>query len=116
ARVNARIEPEWVEPLAGHLVKRTHSEPHWSATNGAAMAYERVTLYGIPIVARRRVLLGPIDPQLARELFVRHALVEGEWQTHHRFFHDNRALLAEVAELEERARRRDIVVGDDVLF
>jgi ATP-dependent helicase HrpA len=116
ARINARIEPEWVEPLAGHLVKRTHSEPHWSSKHGAAMAYEKVTLYGVPIVARRRVLLGPIDPPLARELFIRHALVEGDWHTDHRFFHDNRALLAEVAELEERARRRDIVVSDEVLF
>ena len=116
ARINASIEPEWVEPLAGHLVKRAHSEPHWSSRNGAAMAYERVTLYGVPIVAQRRVLLGPIDPQLARELFIRHALVEGDWHTNHRFFHDNRALLTEVAELEERARRRDIVVSDEVLF
>jgi ATP-dependent helicase HrpA len=116
ARINARIEPEWIEPLAGHLVKRAHSEPHWSSKHGAAMAYERVTLYGVPIVAQRRVLLGPIDPPLARELFIRHALVEGDWHTNHRFFHDNRALLADVAELEERARRRDIVVGDDVLY
>jgi ATP-dependent helicase HrpA len=116
ARINARIEPEWVEPLAGHLVKRSYSEPHWSSKQGAAMAYEKVTLYGVPIVTQRKVHFGRIDPPLARELFIRHALVEGEWQTEHRFFHDNRALRTEVEELEHRARRRDIVVDDEVLF
>ncbi|MFC6882457.1 ATP-dependent RNA helicase HrpA [Actinomadura yumaensis] len=116
ARVNARIEPEWVEPLAEHLVKRSYSEPHWSKKQAAVMAYEKVTLYGVPIVAQRRVNYGRIDPPLARELFIRHALVEGDWQTHHRFFHDNRALLDEVEELEHRARRRDILVDDETLF
>ncbi|TNY37659.1 ATP-dependent RNA helicase HrpA [Thermomonospora catenispora] len=116
ARVNARIEPEWIEPLAQHLVKRTYSEPHWSAKQGAAMAYERVTLYGIPIVPRRRVNYGRIDPELSRELFIRHALVGGEWNTHHAFFHENRALLEEVEDLEHRARRRDILVDDETLF
>ncbi|WP_067476499.1 ATP-dependent RNA helicase HrpA [Actinomadura hibisca] len=116
ARVNARIEPEWVEPLAGHLVKRNYSEPHWSKKQAAVMAYEKVTLYGVPIVAQRRVNYGSVDPALARELFVRHALVEGDWETHHRFFHDNRALLDEVEELEHRARRRDILVDDQTLF
>jgi ATP-dependent helicase HrpA len=116
ARVNARVEPEWVEPLAQHLVKRTYSEPHWSSKQGAAMVYERVTLYGVPLVAQRRILLAGVDAPLARELFIRHALVEGDWQAHHRFWNDNRALLEEVAELEEKTRRRDIVVSDDVLF
>ncbi|REF00036.1 ATP-dependent RNA helicase HrpA [Thermomonospora umbrina] len=116
ARVNARIEPEWIEPLAQHLVKRTYSEPHWSKKQGAAMAYERVTLYGVPIVTQRRVQYGRIDPELARELFIRHALVGGEWETHHRFFHQNRALLEEVEDLEHRARRRDILVDDETLF
>ncbi|MEW2359087.1 ATP-dependent RNA helicase HrpA [Spirillospora sp. NPDC029432] len=115
-RINAKIEPEWVEPLAGHLVKRNHSEPHWSKKQAAVMAYETVTLYGVPIVARRRVNYGAVDPELSRELFVRHALVEGDWETHHRFFHDNRALLDEVEELEHRARRRDILVEDETLF
>jgi len=110
-----RIEPEWVEPLAAHLVKRTHSEPHWSAKHGAAMAYEKVTLYGVPIVAGRRVAFGGIDPEHARELFIRHALVGGEWRTHHEFFHRNRALLEDVEELEHRSRRRDILVDDTVL-
>lgn len=115
-RVNARIEPEWIEPLAQHLVKRNYSEPHWSKKQAAVMAREKVTLYGVPIVADRRVNYGRIDPVLSRELFIRHALVEGDWETPHRFFHDNRALLDEVEELEHRARRRDILVDDETLF
>ncbi|RKT55044.1 ATP-dependent RNA helicase HrpA [Saccharothrix australiensis] len=115
-RIVARIEPEWAERLAGHIVKRTYSEPHWEAKRGAVVALEKVTLYGVPIVTARKVNYGSIDPGLSRELFIRHALVQGEWTTHHRFFHHNRALLDEVAELENRARRRDIVVDDDTLF
>ncbi|GIJ46931.1 ATP-dependent helicase [Virgisporangium aliadipatigenens] len=116
ARIAARIEPEWVEPLAQHLVKRQYSEPHWSAKQGATLGYEKVTLYGVPIVAKRQVNFGRIDPPLARELFIRHALVQGEWQTHHRFWQANQDLLAELAELEHKARRRDIVVDDEVVF
>ena len=111
-----RIEPEWVEPLAEHLLKRSYSEPHWSSKHGAVMAYEKVLLYGVPIVAARRTSYGRIDPELSRELFIRHALVGGEWRTHHRFFHHNRALLEDVAELEHRARRRDILVDVVELF
>ncbi|MFF7286282.1 ATP-dependent RNA helicase HrpA [Streptomyces griseorubiginosus] len=116
ARVNAKIEPEWVEPLAEHLLKRTYSEPHWEKDQAAVMAYEKVTLYGLPIVAQRKVNYGRIDPESSRELFIRNALVEGDWRTHHKFFADNRRLLSEVEELEHRARRRDIVVDDDTLF
>ncbi|MDL5202476.1 ATP-dependent RNA helicase HrpA [Streptomyces sp. ALI-76-A] len=116
ARVNAKIEPEWVEPLAEHLIKRTYSEPHWEKDQAAVMAYEKVTLYGVPIVAQRKVNYGRIDPETSRELFIRNALVEGDWRTHHKFFADNRRLLSEVEELEHRARRRDIVVDDDTLF
>ncbi|MFF0013015.1 ATP-dependent RNA helicase HrpA [Streptomyces sp. NPDC005374] len=116
ARVNARIEPEWVEPLAEHLLKRTYSEPHWEKDQAAVMAYEKVTLYGVPIVAQRKVNYGRIDAEASRELFIRNALVEGDWRTHHKFFADNRRLLSEVEELEHRARRRDIVVDDDTLF
>ncbi|MEU6282006.1 ATP-dependent RNA helicase HrpA [Streptomyces sp. NPDC047028] len=116
ARVNAKIEPEWVEPLAGHLLKRTYSEPHWEKDQAAVMAYEKVTLYGVPIVAQRKVNYGRIDPEASRELFIRNALVEGDWRTHHKFFADNRKLLSEVEELEHRARRRDIVVDDETLF
>ncbi|MFE1249663.1 ATP-dependent RNA helicase HrpA [Streptomyces sp. NPDC058766] len=116
ARVNAKIEPEWVEPLAAHLVKRTYSEPHWEKDQAAVMAYEKVTLYGVPIVAQRKVNYGRIDPEASRELFIRNALVEGDWRTHHKFFSDNRRLLTEVEELEHRARRRDILVDDETLF
>ncbi|WP_217574973.1 ATP-dependent RNA helicase HrpA [Streptomyces sp. GbtcB7] len=116
ARVNARIEPEWVEPLAEHLLKRTYSEPHWEKDQAAVMAYEKVTLYGVPIVAQRKVNFGRIDPETSRDLFIRNALVEGDWRTHHKFFADNRKLLTEVEELEHRARRRDILVDDETLF
>ncbi len=102
--------------MAGHLVQRTYSEPHWDAQRGAAMAYERVTLYGLPLVPRRRVGYAAVDPEVARELFLRHALVEGDWQTRHHFFRDNQALRAELEEIEERARRRDLLVGDDELY
>ncbi|MEU3226092.1 ATP-dependent RNA helicase HrpA [Streptomyces sp. NPDC006976] len=116
ARVNARIEPEWIEPLAQHLLKRTYSEPHWEKDQAAVMAYERVTLYGVPIVAQRKINFGRIDQETSRDLFIRNALVEGDWRTHHQFFHDNRKLLGEVEELEHRARRRDILVDDETLF
>ncbi|TQL21611.1 ATP-dependent RNA helicase HrpA [Streptomyces sp. SLBN-134] len=116
ARVNAKIEPEWVEPLAEHLLKRTYSEPHWEKDQAAVMAYEKVTLYGVPIVAQRKVNYGRIDPEVSRELFIRNALVEGDWRTHHKFYADNRRLLTEVEELEHRARRRDILVDDETLF
>jgi len=116
ARDVARIEPEWAEKLAGHLVKRTYSEPHWDAEAGSVRAFERVTLYGLPLIVSRKVQYGRVDPVLSRELFIRHALVEGDWSTRHEFFHRNRALADEVRELEERARRRDIVVDDETLF
>src|SRR5215218_7210079 len=112
----ARIQPEWAEELAGHLVKRTYAEPHWSRSRGAVMATERVTLFGVPIVTGRQVGYARVDPAAARELFLRHALVEGDWETSHEFFARNRRLLAEVEELEHRARRRDILVDDHTLF
>ncbi|MDP9407904.1 MAG: ATP-dependent RNA helicase HrpA, partial [Actinomycetota bacterium] len=115
-RVAARIEPEWAEALAQHLVKRTYSEPHWEKKRGQVVAYEKVTLYGVPLVANRKVGYAHVDPELARELFIRHALVEGDWETSHHFFRDNLRLLEDVEELEHRARRRDIVVDDETLF
>jgi len=115
ARTVARIKPEWIEPLAGHVVKRSYSEPHWSRKRAAAVATERVTLYGVPIVVGRTVDFGRIDPELSRELFIRHALVEGDWDTRHRFFHANRELLEHAEELEHRARRRDLVVDEETL-
>ena len=116
ARVAAKFDPLWAEQVAPDLVKRTYSEPHWSTRQGAVMAYEKVTLYGVPIIAQRRINYGRVDPVVARELFIRHALVEGDWKTHHKFFHRNRALLHEVEELEARMRRRDLLVDDKTLF
>lgn len=115
-RTAARIQPEAVERVAGDLVQRTHSEPHWDAKRGEVMAYERVTLYGLPLAVRRRVGYARIEPVVARELFIRHALVEGQWHTRHHFFADNARLRAELEELEERARRRDLLLGDDDVY
>lgn len=116
ARQVAEIQPEWAEKLAGDLVKRTYSEPHWSKKRAAVMAHERATLYGVPLVADRLITFGRVDPALARELFIRHALVYGEWHSRHRFLDENRRMLEEAAELEHRARRRDLVVDEHTLF
>jgi ATP-dependent helicase HrpA len=116
ARQVARIEPEQVEAVGGHLLKRSYSEPHWEKKRGSVVAFERVTLYGVPIVAQRKVQYGRIDPVVSRDLFIRHALVEGDWATHHAFWKHNRSLLADVEELERRARRRDIVVPDEAVY
>lgn len=122
ARMNAAIDPAWAEPLAGSLVKRSHSEPHWEKRQGAAVAYEKVTLYGVPIVARRRIQLARIDQSYARELFIRHALVEGDWPNDIRrdrlfdFDRANRKLRAELEAVEERSRRRDILFDDEAVF
>ena len=116
ARTNAAIKPEWAEEIAPQLVKRSYSEPHWSRSRGAVMAYEKVTLYGLPVVSERPVLFSRIDPELSRELFIRHALVEGDWQTRHTFVKRNRKALAQVEELENRMRRKDLRVDDQVLF
>ena len=115
-RTAARIQPEWIEPLAGHLLKRSYSDPRWSKKAGAVLASEKVTLYGITIVADREVQYGDIDPVVSRELFIRRALVEGDFETRHRFFAENRKLLAEVEALEAKSRRRDILVDDETLF
>ncbi|MBJ7356689.1 ATP-dependent RNA helicase HrpA [Nocardioides sp.] len=112
----AAIQPEWAERLGAHLVKRTYAEPHWSRKRAAVMARERVTLYGVPLVADRLTSYAKVDPALARELFIRHALVYGEWHTNHRFYRMNLALLEEAEELEHRARRRDLVVDEHTLF
>ena len=116
ARVTARIDPAWAEPLAEHLVRRSYSEPRWDARRGAVLATEKVSLYGLPIVPARTVNFARIDPAAARELFIQHALVDGEWQTHHRFFSRNQRVLDEAASLEQKARRRGIVADDTVLF
>ncbi|HEX4471128.1 MAG TPA: ATP-dependent RNA helicase HrpA [Nocardioides sp.] len=116
ARQNAAIRPEWAERLGDHLVKRSYSEPHWAKKRAAVMAYERVTLYGVPLVSDRLVQYGRVDQALSRELFIRHALVYGEWSSRHPFLAENHRLLEEAEELEHRARRRDIVVDEQTLF
>jgi ATP-dependent helicase HrpA len=116
AHTTAKIDPAWIEACAGHLLRRSYSEPHWEKKAAAVIAYERVTLYGIPVVTQRKVTYGSIDPVVARELFIRHALVDGDWDTRHEFFHRNRELLDEVADLEDRARRRDLLVDDETLL
>ncbi|TFC04725.1 DUF3418 domain-containing protein [Cryobacterium adonitolivorans] len=122
ARMNAVVDPAWAEQLAGDLCKRSYSEPHWEKKQGAVVAYERVTLYGVPIVPRRRVQFSRVDPAYARELFIRHALVDGEWdldrvdQRVTAFDRANTALRKELAELEERTRRRDILFDDEAVF
>ncbi|MGK0545490.1 ATP-dependent RNA helicase HrpA [Halomonas cupida] len=116
ARTVAKVDPQWIEPLAGHLVKRSYSEPHWEMKRAQVVAFEQVTLFGLPIVSRRKVHYGPIAPAESRELFIRRALVEGEFRTKGSFFAHNRALIDEVEDLEDRARRRDILVDEEQLF
>ncbi|GAA1859955.1 hypothetical protein GCM10009715_04340 [Paeniglutamicibacter psychrophenolicus] len=116
ARTVARLDPKWVEEVAGELLKRSYSEPHWSRNSGAVMGYEKLTLFGLTIVPRRRIQYSRVDPELCRELFIRHALVEGDWKTHHKFFARNRRVLEDIEELETRMRRRDLRVSDEDLF
>ena len=122
ARTVASIDPVWAESLAGDLAKRQISEPHWSKAAGAAVAFEKVTLFGVEIVPRRRVQFARIDRAAARELFVRHALVEGEWDPSRldkrvsAFWRSNHELRRRLERLEERERRRDILVGDETVF
>jgi ATP-dependent helicase HrpA len=115
ARQVARIDPGWIEPLAGHLVRRSYGEVTWDERRGAAMTTERVMLYGLPVVEGRRVAVARVDEVLARRMFVDHALAAGEWEGRYGFVERNRALLDEVRALEDRARRRDLMVGDEVL-
>ncbi|GAA4771373.1 ATP-dependent RNA helicase HrpA [Citricoccus nitrophenolicus] len=116
ARMVARIDPLWAVDAAGPLAKRTYNEPHWSRGSGSVVAREKVTLFGLTLVADRPVQFWRIDPVLSRELFIRHALVEGDWKTRHHFFARNRRALAEVEDLETRLRRRDLRVSDQDLF
>ena len=115
-RMVAEIEPEWIEPLAEHLTKKSYSEPRWSKSRGAVIADEKVSLYGVPIVAARPVNYGSIDPIVSREIFIQSALVEGDWNTKHKFFKQNQQLIREVEELEHKSRRRDILVDERTLF
>ncbi|WP_062384668.1 ATP-dependent RNA helicase HrpA [Demequina iriomotensis] len=115
ARDVARIDPAWVEELAGDLAKRTYSEPHWSSKRGAAMATEKVLLYGVPVVADRPVLWAKVNREDARDLFIRHALVQGEWTTHHGFWRRNQRVLEQAAEVEARARTRGVIADEETL-
>ena len=116
ARSVARIQPEWIERAADHLVTRSYSEPQWDRKTGSAIAIERVMLYGLPIVTGRRVFFGRIDPVQARELFVRHALVDGDWDSHHAFVDANAQVAEQIRGLEVRARRRDLLADGDRVF
>ncbi|OOF47895.1 ATP-dependent RNA helicase HrpA [Rodentibacter trehalosifermentans] len=115
-RMVAEIEPEWIEPLAEHLVKKSYAEPRWSKSRGAVIADEKVSLYGVPIVQARVVNYGAIDPVVSREIFIQSALVEGNWHTKHPFFKQNQKLINEIEELEHKSRRRDILVDERTLF
>jgi len=116
ARMVAKIEPDWIEPLAGHLIKKNHFEPHWEKKRGQVVAYEQITLYGMIVVGKRPVHYGPIDPPTARELFIREGLVRGDISSRARALAANRELLARMDELEAKARRRDILADEETLF
>ncbi|VWD37663.1 putative ATP-dependent helicase [Burkholderia lata] len=116
ARCLAKIEPEWVEKIGAHLLKKSLSEPHWEKRPAQVSAYERATLYGLPIYHRRRIAFGKQDPSRARELFIRGALVEGEFDTKLPFFAHNRKLLADIEQLEHKSRRQDVLVDDELIY
>ena len=116
ARTAASIDPRWIESLSGHLLKRSYSEPHWQKKRGQVAAYEKVTLYGITIISGRKVNYGPINPAEAREIFIRFALVEGDFETRAKFWRHNQELIDYVHDLEARSRRRDILVDPEVLY
>ncbi|OAI93991.1 ATP-dependent RNA helicase HrpA [Pseudomonas putida] len=116
ARMVAKIDSDWIEPLAGHLLKKNHFEPHWEKKRGQVVAFEQVTLYGLIVVGRRPVHYGPIDPQASRELFIREGLVGGEINSRAKCLAANRKLLEELDELEAKARRRDILADEETLY
>ena len=114
-RMVARIDPAWIEPLAGDLVARSHSEPLWSQHSGAAVCTERVTLYGVPIVDGRRIPYDRIDPAVARDMFIRHGLVLGEWRHDHDAIRRNQEMVESLREREDRARLRDVALDMDAV-
>jgi ATP-dependent helicase HrpA len=115
-RILARVQPAWIEEAGAHLVARGYSEPHWQAKSGQVAAYEKVTLYGVTIVAKRRVNYGPINPSEAREIFLRFGLAEGDFETRAPFWRHNRELIEYVQHLEAKSRRRDILVDDEAIY
>ncbi len=112
----AAIEPQWIPPIAGHLLKKQLLEPHWEKKAGEVVALERATLYGIVVYNNRRVNFGNVDPAEARDIFIREALVNGDWETKLPFAAHNRKLVAQVQELEHKARRQDVLVDDELIF
>jgi ATP-dependent helicase HrpA len=116
ARCLAKVEPEWIEPLAQHLVKRSYFDPHWEKRPAQVVAYERVTLYGLTITPKRRIHYGPINPEEAREIFIREALAGGDYETRAPFFLHNQKLFQEIEELEHKSRRRDVLVDEEILY
>lgn len=116
SRIVAKIEPEWIEPVAGDLVRKQYSDPHWEKKPAQVVAFEQVSLYGLPIVPRRRVHFGPIDPVMSHEIFIRDALVQGDWFCRAPFFKHNLDLIKSIEQLEQKSRRRDVLVDDEVLF
>ncbi|MFV3403164.1 ATP-dependent RNA helicase HrpA [Pseudomonas sp. NY15463] len=116
ARMVAKIEPDWIEPLASHLIKKNHFEPHWEKKRGQVVAFEQITLYGLILVGRRPVHFGPIDPVTSRELFIREGLVGGQIQSRAKCLAANKRLLEQLDELEAKARRRDILADEETLY
>lgn len=116
ARIVAKIEPEWIEPLAGSLVKRQYHDPHWEKKPAQVVAFESVSLYGLPIVARRRIHYGPLDRDLSNQIFIREALVNADWNCSAPFFRHNQRLISEIELLEQKSRRRDVLVDEELLF
>jgi ATP-dependent helicase HrpA len=115
ARAVAAIEPKWLEELGAHVLKRTRSDPHWEKDRGEVVALERGALYGLPVYVNRRVPFAPHDPDLARDLFIRSALVEGDFDTRAPFFAHNRRLVADIERLEHKSRRPDILVDEELI-
>ena len=116
ARVCARVQPEWIESLAGHLLKRSYSEPHWQAKRGQVGAYEKVTLFGVVLVPKRRINFGPIDPKQSREIFIRFGLVAGDFHSRAPFWRHNRELVEYVQDMEARTRRLDLLVDEERMY
>lgn len=116
ARTLARIEPDWLEQVGRHLLKVSWSDPHWEKKAGQVLAMERATLYGLTVYQHRRVHYGPMNPQEARELFIRRALVEGEFDTRLPFYAHNQRLVREIENLEHKARRQDVLVDDELIY
>ncbi len=116
ARTVATIEPEWIEPLARDLCRSSYSDPHWEKSRGQVVAFEKVTLFGLVIVGRRRINFGRVNPAEARQIFIQQALVDGELRGEYEFLDHNRKLVASLQDVEDRVRRRDILVDEHALF